>query len=101
MTVQFEVVFQHRAKIEVYEALEWYPERSLKTAENFSKEIEKTVSQILLSPARWRNSKLDFGEIPLSKFPYTIVYKVHVACKAILIVSVFHHKRHPKRKFKR
>lgn len=100
MTVHFDVVFQHRAKIELYDALEWYSEKSPKTAENFSKDIDKTVSQILLSPTRWRNSKEDFREIPLSKFPFDIVYSIDEEAKAIVIVSVFHHKRHPDQKFK-
>jgi len=52
MTVHFEVVFQVWDKIELYDSLEWYSERSLKTAENFSNNIARTVFQILESPTR-------------------------------------------------
>ncbi|WP_425562826.1 type II toxin-antitoxin system RelE/ParE family toxin [Mucilaginibacter panaciglaebae] len=38
-------------------------------------------------------------EVNIDKYPYLIIYRIHAKRKLILVVSVFHTSRHPKRKY--
>lgn len=87
--------------LEYNEAFEWYLERSEAAADNFAKEILKKIEIISLDPFRFRNTYDIFRETAMNKFPYSIVYAVDEANRHIVIVSVYHHKRNPRRKYKK
>ncbi len=90
-----------RAAKEYLEAIIWYKERSLQAAENFVKAVNEAFSNIELRPEYYRNSYKQFHEITLKKYPYTIVYFIDKEQNSIVITTIFHHKRDPKKKFGR
>ena len=88
-----------RAAKEYLLAIAWYKERSLIAAENFVKEVNETFTNIEAQPSRYRNIYKHFYEIKVRKYPYSIVYFIDEEKGSIVITTVFHYKRNPKKKF--
>ena len=86
---------------EYKEAISWYRERSEKAAENFVKEIAEKITTICNAPLKYRNTYKDFRETSLKKYPYSIVYLLDEQKKQVVIFSVFHQKRNPRKKFRK
>lgn len=98
--MSFAHFFDPAAFIEYKEALIWYQRKSQKAAENFVIEVTASVRLICKDPLRYRNTYKEFRETSVKKFPYSIVYYFDKAGQRIVIFSVYHHRRSPKRKFK-
>lgn len=92
----------HELAQEDYEvALKWYAEKSQKAAENFVVAIDDTLSLICSHPNRWRNEYKHFFELGVKKYPYTIIYTVESTQQLIFVTSIFHHKRNPRKKYRK
>ena len=90
-----------RAAKEYLPAIAWYKERSLLAAENFVKEVNVAFSKIEEEPYNYRNSYKHFHELKLNKYPYSVVYFVDEELKTVVVTTIFHFKRNPKKKFGR
>lgn len=88
------------ALVEYAEAVEWYKEKRIATAENFIADVTERIKDICADPSRYRNTYKYFREVSLKKYPYYIVYFIDTATSTIVISAVYHHKRNPKNKFK-
>ncbi len=82
-------------------ALKWYAERSVLAAENFVTAIDNVLQLICENPARWRNAYRNFYELGVKKYPYTIIYKIEEDQRLIFVSSFYHHKRNPKKKYRK
>ena len=98
--MNYKHVFAPAALIEYKEAVEWYDERSKTAAENFVRDVKEKIKSICINPLRYRNAYKYFRETSLKKYPFYIVYFVDENKRLVIISSVFHHKRNPKRKYK-
>jgi plasmid stabilization system protein ParE len=94
-------LFNKDAQLEYETSLEWYAERSLKAATNFVAEVDKTLTLICFYPNRWRNAYKNFHELQLKKYPFTIIYTFEEDKKLVIVTSIFHHKRNPRRRYKK
>ena len=94
------ITFRKRAATEYIEAVAWYKERSLQAAENFIFLIQQTLTQIETQPDYFKKSFKNFHEAKTQKYPYSIVYFLDEKKKRIVITTIFHNKRNPKRKFR-
>jgi len=94
-------LFNEEAQIEYETSLEWYAERSLKAATSFVVEVDKTLILICTYPNRWKNSYKNFHELQLKKYPFTIIYTVEEEKNLVIVSSVFHHKRNPRKRYKK
>lgn len=81
--------------------IRWYLAYSEKACDRFIEEVKKRIESICEQPSRYRNTYKFFRETSLKKFPYTIVYFVDEEKQSIIITSVFHHRRNPKKKFRK
>ena len=79
----------------------WYNERSDMAADGFLIAIEETIQLICENPGRYRNTFNKLREVSLKKYPYSIVYLADDVNKTILITSVYHHMRDPKKKYRK
>ena len=84
---------------EYHEAIAWYGEKSLIAVDNFIVEVDEKIKKICAAPGLYRNVYKNSREVSLKKFPYAIVYFINEATRTIIITSVYHHKRNPKRKY--
>jgi len=87
------------ADADVIDAARWYAERSLKAADAFIDEVEESYNVIGQFPNGAPRVQGLVRQLPLSRFPFVILYrpmKDHIA-----ILRVFHTSQDPKKKFKR
>jgi plasmid stabilization system protein ParE len=99
--MSYKYIYDPVAFDEYKNAITWYLGKSESAATNFIKEIKKTIGIICKDPYRFRNTYKKFRETSLKKFPYSIVYYPDESNHMIVISSIFHHKRNPKRKFRK
>ena len=92
-------IFSPVALIEYKDAVVWYKERSSKAAENFVQQIQNKIDKICHSPFRYPKTYKHFRETPLRKYPYSIIYFFDEEKKLVVLTSVFHHKRNPRKKY--
>ena len=93
-------IFEPNAAKEYEETLIWYEERSILAADNFIIAVQEGIKQACSDPFRYRNLYSNLREITLRKYPFNLIYYVNESKMEIVIVSVFHHKRNPKNKYR-
>jgi len=86
-----------KAEKEIIDASEWYEEDRVGLGEQFEKEVFRKIILISANPLQYPLKKR-MHEANTDKFPYLIVYRINENRKIILIVSVFHTSRHPRKK---
>ena len=82
-------------------AVEWYANRSIKSAENLVIEVENTLQLICDNPDRWRNEYKHYRELGVRKYPYVIVYTVEEDRQLVIITAIFHTSRSPRKKYRK
>lgn len=95
------LTFHSLANKDFEEAYDWYEEREENLGERFSEAIKETLLRIENRPLLFRIVKQNFREASVRVFPYTIVYRYNRKLDTIFIVSIYHAKRDPKKKFRR
>lgn len=88
------------AQAEYEESIVWYLERSETVAKLFVKTAEKGVSDICADPSRNINPYKSYRALHLRRFPFTIIYSFNEETSTVLIMAIYHQKRHPKGKFR-
>jgi hypothetical protein len=78
MQKRFEIFFSDEAKNELNSSYSYYEEQSVGLGKRFIKDIDNTFESIQLSPNGFQlfNKKNNTRQIPLSIFPYVIIYKI-------------------------
>lgn len=99
--MSYRSVFDPAGFQEYESAVKWYLERSLNAADNFTKEMNEKIDAICSDPFRFQATYELFREASLKKYPYSIVFIVDDSRRIVIITSVYHHKRDPKRKYKK
>jgi plasmid stabilization system protein ParE len=94
------VAYQPRAIREYEAAALWYKEQSIQAAENFEIAVNKKINILRINPLRYRKTYKEFREIHLDKYPFNLIYLVDEIKITVVISSIYHHKRNPKKKFK-
>lgn len=84
-----------RARQELADASKWYDEQQLSLGEQFEEEVLKKFDLIQSNPLHYPFKKR-FHEALIGTFPFIVVYKI--IKYRIVIVSIFHTSRHPKKK---
>lgn len=97
----YTISLRKRAIKEYLESTIWYKERSLAAAENFIKSVNEAFSKLEIKPAVYKNSYKHFHEIKLTNYPFAVVYFIDQKKMTVVITTLFHFKRNPKRKFGR
>lgn len=83
----------HPATAEIREAMAWYRERSLRTAENFWLRLQDARRSIALFPLAAPLVAARTRRFILTGFPYDLIYSV--LADEIVIVAASHHSRNP------
>jgi plasmid stabilization system protein ParE len=100
MEKSFEVKFLKKAKTEMLQSFDWYEEQSIGLGDRFLNELFTGVESIKKHPESFPEKIADYRELTLQVFPFILIYKISKSKNKIAIVSVFHAKRNPKRKYK-
>jgi len=86
-----------RAQKEIYESGDWYEEKQTGLGYRFENEVIGKIRLIIKNPLHYP-LKGKFREASLNSFPFLILYRIDEAKRTIVVLSVFHMKRHPKNK---
>lgn len=97
--MNYQIIYTPVALAEYKDAIIWYDERSKTAAENFVKAVTEKIKTICQDPLRYRSLYKNFKETSLKKYPYCIVYFIDENEHTVIISSVYHHKRNPKKKY--
>lgn len=95
----YSIVYKLKALEEYEQSIEWYAERSIKASENFIIEVQESIEEIKHNPTQFKNRYKKYYEITLKKYPFDIVYIIEE--ERIVIMSIYHQKRNPKKKYKK
>lgn len=90
----FSVIFHPDVAVEVKASFDWYQEQSLGLGHEFVHEIEESIASIQSLPAAWSKMGQAHRRFVLSRFPYSIVYKI-IENHQINIVAIMHNHRKP------
>jgi plasmid stabilization system protein ParE len=93
----YTVEMSPKAEKEFYQAWMWYESERPGLGDRFGNEFFRKVGRIQRNPLHYPLKK-GLREVLTETFPYLIIYKVSERKSKILIVSVFHTSRHPRRK---
>lgn len=90
----FKVVVVPQARIDIFEAIEWYGEKSVTTAKRFNKTIKEYYKILRRNPffqVRYEGVRC----LPLKGFPYMIHFIVEEEHKKVIILGVVSTGRKP------
>jgi len=93
--MSFRLEIRDRASDEFIESYLWYEQQRSGLGEEFHDEVEEHFAFLREHPegfAKWRGP---YKKINLKRFPYIIVFRV--VKDAVVVFSVFHTRRDPKR----
>lgn len=96
----YKTIFRKRAAKEYLKSISWYAERSTQAAERFVLAVSETLTKIENNPDQFRKSYKKFRDAKPKAFPFSIVYFIDEKKELIVIISLFHQKRNPAKKFK-
>ena len=88
-------VVRPEAEAELDEAAAWYSERSYGLGAEFVRVVDAAFSAIARSPFRFPEVHPPVRRAVLRRFPYAIMFRV--TKEEIVVLSVFHSRRDPKR----
>lgn len=97
--MSYKVLFSLRANQELLKDWEWYEDRQPGLGDRFKEAVYKQVHQIEAHPERYPERRKNYREIKIAVFPYLLIYRMKKRSKEILIVSIFHTSRSPRKKY--
>lgn len=95
----YSVAYKPKALEEYEQSIEWYAERSIKAAENFIIDVQESIKEIKANPTQFKNRYKKYYETTLKKYPFDIVYIIEA--ERIVIISIYHQKRNPKKRYRK
>ncbi len=99
--MSYSSILLQRAKKELLEALKWYEDRQSGLGDRFKAEVYKRINAIEQTPERYPQKSPPYHETGVDVFPYLIIYRIDKSKKIIVISSIFHASRDPKKKYKK
>ena len=99
--MSYQYIFEPRAQEEYEIAVQWYLDRSLLATQDFISSVDEALALICEHPDRWKNLYKNYFEFGMRKFPFHIIYTIDTENKLIVIFSIYHQQRNPKKKYKR
>lgn len=92
-------IFNPVAANEYEDAFMWYKAKSIIAADNLIIAVQDVIDAVCSNPYRYRNTYRNLRELALKKYPFTLIYYIDESKKLIVVTSLFHHKRDPKKKY--
>jgi len=90
-----DLIIRSVAEVELTEAVDWYEERLPGLGSDFLLSVDAALNSIARSPEQYPVVHKTIRRALTRRFPYEIFFVVED--KRIVVLAVFHAKRHPKR----
>jgi hypothetical protein len=98
--MNYTLIFRDKAVKELSDAYKWYETEQQGLGEFFLKTVNEYTEAILKNPEAFKITYKNFRELWIKKFPYLVVYYIDGRKNKIVIISIFHTSRNPKKKFR-
>jgi plasmid stabilization system protein ParE len=98
--VEYQYFFNPQASNEYESTFKWYEGRSTVAADNLIIAVQNAIDNICNHPYSYRLTYKNLRETSLKKYPYNLIFKIDESKKVVIIISLYHHKRNPKNKYK-
>lgn len=82
-----------RTRREIRNAVDWYDKRSDRAGDEFLRELNEALEHIAENPAHFHFSQGNLRRCNLQRFPYHILYEIHLT--QVHVLTIKHHRRHP------
>ncbi len=86
--MSFSVVIEPRALTDIQKAIDYYDEQLPGLGERFNAAVDKHIAAIALNPFYQVRYK-DYRALPITKFPYSIVFYTDEVYKVVYVIAVF------------
>jgi plasmid stabilization system protein ParE len=87
---------------DIIDAYEWYEKEQIGLGDRFALAVTNKILEIVTTPLVFgAKSNRSFREASVGAFPFIIVYRVYPDKNEIVIASIHHAKKHPKRKYRK
>lgn len=93
--------YSSEAEAEYFKAFDYYEGQSDGLGDRFEQSINTKIDQIIKNPYQYSGKRSKYRECWVKEFPFLIVYKILTVNRTILITSIFHTSRNPKRKYRK
>jgi len=97
--MKYSIRFKEDALADASEIANWYNEKKNGLGLEFLDELELAVKKIKTNPFHYQVQKNEIRQILLDKFPYLVMFEIEQ--NQIIIYSIIHSKRNPKKKFRK
>lgn len=100
--MSYKITITSDARAEYIAAYIWYEEQRKGLGEEFYLSVEKKIALIATNPQLFSGRHKKFREVLIDKtFPYKIVYHIDIKNESIIVSSIFHTSRKPKKKYRK
>jgi len=89
----YQVEILRAAKLDLFQAKNWYNFQRKNLGNEFLFEIEKLQAQILTNPEQFPKSRNEIRKAVLKRFPFCLYFVLK--SDTIKIIAVFHNSRNP------
>lgn len=80
----------------------WYEQQQTGLGEKFALSIRNKLQRISTNPNQYKKMKGHFYEAPLFRsFPFVIIYFIDHKKNMVVVISIFHTRRNPRKKYKK
>ena len=93
--------YSERAKKELIQSWIWYENQQALLGDEFIKTLNNKIKKKKKYPERFPERSRNFREATIKVFPFLIIYRIIKKQKRIIISSIFHTKRNPKKKYRK
>lgn len=90
-----------RARQELLAAWEWYEDKQPGLGDRFKEQVFKSIFDIEKYPERYPERIKNYREASVKIFPYLIIYRIRKRNKLIAVISIFHTRRNPRKKYRK
>jgi plasmid stabilization system protein ParE len=92
---------RQEAVMELLNSVIWYEEQQEGLGKRFRKAFQAKLEQICKAPHLYKKGYKDFHEALTDTFPFLVVYYIDETLQKVIVISVFHTSRNPKKKFRK
>ncbi len=88
-----EIKFHPDVAQEIKSSYQWYQRQAEGLGEDYLSELESAYDAVCELPETWPKFEKGFRRFLLSKFPFSVIYRIHVS--KVYVVAVMHNSRKP------
>ncbi len=99
--MSYQLVFESSAEEDYREAFNWYEDHGEGLGSDFEEKVDECLLKISASPEAYSLVGKRFRQANVTKFPYLIIYGIEKEARRVVIYSIFHTSRRPKKKYRK